>query len=330
LAGSLCRIIDMNKNECKESFFKNPAKKVMKLITEEPDRILQFHIKSKLFADKYDTYLKALKKAQEEAEANPVLKDYNYWEILREVQGGKVYNYWCYTPEEAKAKLILKDYSKNKPLRKNMKTWFANPFNRHQRFWTIPLPFDPYNWITYYYGCNPLGLYDKPKEPSEDERKMCEYVVLGLIHDEWLKVPKCDRLCKIDICDLRSGIYDSLNLDYMTAGKNGETIRSRINSAINHVKTDLPATGSDDESDGSGGEVGEQPDDRKTKRKPVKKALKQVLEEFPELEGQPTKLTKKVNNKLKGWGYDSAEEKVVKNAQTSIRKERQKQKNKKI
>jgi hypothetical protein len=69
---------------------------------------------------------------------------------------------------------------------------------------------------------------------------MCEYAVLGLIYDQVSDIVERDRLCTINISDLRSGLWDTLQLDYLTVASDGEKIRSRINSAIDHVRVKTP------------------------------------------------------------------------------------------
>jgi len=177
---------------------------IRRLIAEKPESVSKFHENSKLFQDKHEAHFQALQEAERRAAENPALRDYN----------------------------------EGTPPSKNME-WFADPHNQRWRFWTAPLPFDPYQWISYYYGGNPWQLYEKPKEPSKDENLMCEYVVLGLIYDQVSDVVECKRLCTINISDVRSGLWDKLQLNTITAPEEGEKIRSRMNIAIDHVKADL-------------------------------------------------------------------------------------------
>ena len=56
------------------------------------------------------------------------------------------------------------------------------------------------------------------------------------------------------------------------------------------------------------------------KRKPVKKAIIKVLDEFPELKHKPTKLIDEVNNKLNSWEYENTTVGTVKTILTRLSK----------
>jgi hypothetical protein len=175
------------------------AETIRKLIAENHESVPKFHTNSIFFMEKLNEYFDALEQAQINAKENPDLKNDN--EGIPPMEG---------------------------------MVFYADPSNQIQRFWTDPLPFNPYGWILYFYDCtpyHPLKSDERPKEPSKDEMLMCEYVVLGLIFDEVLNVPECTRLCKIDIYDVRSGIMTTIN--------DAEMIKGKINLAIDHVKADL-------------------------------------------------------------------------------------------
>lgn len=75
--------------------------------------------------------------------------------------------------------------------------------------------------------------------------------------------------------------------------------------------------------EGKGVRAGKQPT---SKRKPVKKAVERVLDEHPDLEGNPKELTKAVNKKLKSWDYEETTKDSVKTIHARIRKGRKQEK----
>jgi hypothetical protein len=62
-------------------------------------------------------------------------------------------------------------------------------------FWRPKLPFNPDGWLSRF-QCQWLGMVHPPAEEPRDKAQMlsCEYALLATIHDEFLDIPRCDRL----------------------------------------------------------------------------------------------------------------------------------------
>jgi hypothetical protein len=148
-----------------DSFLLEVATGVGRLVAK--NRIVcvrKFHVSAKGFCEKEDAYCEAFERAQKDARHDSSLRDYN---------DGTA-------PKEGFVWVSCHGIS-------------AEPAS----FWSLPLPFSPDTWILYYFGWNyPCGP-DRPTEPTKSDRLICEYVVLGLIHDEMLQSPECDCLCNI-------------------------------------------------------------------------------------------------------------------------------------
>jgi hypothetical protein len=165
------------------------------------------------FWKKQTAYEEARNKAVRAAEANPKLRDYN--------DGVPPKKGWEWTHYRWKTGILFKG------------------------FWSKPLPFRPDEWVSRYYGeeASPIHRYDNAQEPTQEptkeEKIMCDFVVLGLIHDESLQVTKSDRLCSINDETFRFHTWEDLQLSNDVAYEHGDRIKGRLEKALDSVKADL-------------------------------------------------------------------------------------------
>jgi hypothetical protein len=204
----------MNAQEYKD-FLWDIATTLDDLVDKDTSRYtLRFHASCKEFCKKEDAYWDAFGKAQKKAEAEPQVQDYN--------DG---------TPPE-----------------KGMR-WYGSSGDDTslKGFWSNSIPFGPDMWSSAYYGWQVVKsfAYDTVKGPTNRrERLMCEYVVLGLIHDKELhdkelEEPERDPLCDIDNEEYSRLTWEMLQLCDSDVVQYSELSKHRLKRALEHVKADL-------------------------------------------------------------------------------------------
>ncbi len=147
--------------------------------------------------------------------------------------------------KKAESNEQYQDYGDGKPPEKG---WI---WDKDESVWR-PDWFFPEDWVGAYFGWNPCGLlYPGPvKEPQGNERLICEYALLAVLHDvdpgykdsgdEVLEIPACDRLYFIGDNDPADDpLTDALELPDIAEKKIGKKVRRRIRIALEHVKDDL-------------------------------------------------------------------------------------------
>lgn len=150
---------------------------------------------------------------------------------------------------EGKRKRKLQNYNEGKPPKPGWE-WVDSSWKSGTElrgFWSEPLPLNLDSWLRYYYGGEVL-LFDGPEEhddsktpkgPDDNETKVCEYVVLGLVHDKVKGVPKSRRLCTIDNDDWRHTTWDDLLLPDMALYEQGDRKRRRFEDVLATLEADM-------------------------------------------------------------------------------------------
>ena len=198
------------------------------LILNNPDRSNQFARQIDALRKLKDRFESALRKAHKAAQDNPKLQD-------KDSQPGDSYEWVCRDATDIAS--LNADNIKPGGL------VYVPQGVEPTCFWSPELPFDPVTWLRRFYACPRPGecLPHKPKQPeNSSQRLVCEYALLGVIHDEALNLPKCDRLVSFDR-DIWAGLLwtevSRFGHGEKRADYNGR--KNRIQLALQHVKAGL-------------------------------------------------------------------------------------------
>lgn len=195
----------MDEREYK-AFLEETAQRVAAIVANNRDlAAAEFHSNCEAFDRCEDAYWDAVNRALRKAKGSPELQDSN--------DG---------VPPEAGLEWVDYSGSRSSPL---------------CGFWAQALPFEPYAWLKWYYGWE-YPDQDIPKGPDETQILMCEYVVLGLIHDRIKDVAKVRRLYTVADEDERD-IWKLLHLFGSVVDSIGERKKQRLEDALDNVTADL-------------------------------------------------------------------------------------------